>query len=303
MNAAQIESLKKKILVIYSAGCGNGKSEIAANLAFSIARRGIRTWVLDANTFAPAQDIIFGVASPSLTFSQFLIDPSMHEMPVYPLNKPFSNPRPVPLFLTPSERDDQKIRFALQEKFNSGTDIYSRIPEAVFKAMVHHKIDLLIIDTHPSFERINEVWMGMTEFLLIISRINPIDVENLKSLLKDPSVSDIDQKLVVFTNVHVDKSRKASPDMDNTAMIEQLQELYRHFEHDNCVLDCTDSPTLPAGKTSIYEKAFLYSEKLALFQQAARRKGMFIEKEPSDSFSVNIEQLGEMLVEIVGSEK
>jgi MinD-like ATPase involved in chromosome partitioning or flagellar assembly len=298
MNAAQIESLKKKILVIYSAGCGNGKSEIAANLAFSIARRGIRTWVLDANTFVPAQDFILGVNSPGPNFSHFLIDPSMHEMPVYPLNKIFSNPHPVPLFLTPSERDNQETRFALQEKFNSGTDIYSKIPEAVFKAMIHHKIDLLIIDTHPSFERINEVWMGMTEFLLIISRINPVDLENLKSLLKDPSVSDIDQKLVVFTNVHVDKSRKASPDMDNTAMIEQLQELYRQFEEDNCVLDCTDPLTTPAGKTDIYEKAFLYSEKLALFQQAARREGMFIEQESGDGFSVNVERLGERVVEM-----
>jgi hypothetical protein len=286
MNAAQVESLKKKILVIYSAGCGNGKSEIAANLAFSIARRGIRTWVLDANTFAPAQDFIFGVNSPGPNLSHFLIDPSMHEMPVYPLNKIFSNPHPVPLFLTPSERDNQKTRFALQETFNNGTDIYSKIPEAVFKAMIHHKIDLLIIDTHPSFERINEVWMGMTE-----------------SLLKDPSVSDIDQKLVVFTNVHVDKSRKVSPDMDNTAMLEQLQELYRQFEHDNCVLDCTDPPTLPAGKTDIYEKAFLYSEKLAIFQQAARREGMFIEKEPRDGFSVNIERLGERVVEMIGRER
>ena len=300
MNAAQVESLKKKILVIYSAGCGNGKSEIAANLAFSIARRGLRTWVLDANTFAPAQDFILGVNSPGPNFSHFLIDPSMHDMPVYPLNKLFSNPHPVPLFLTPSERDDQKTRFALQETFNSGTDIYSGIPEAVFKAMVHHKIDLLIIDTHPSFERINEVWMGMTEFLLIISRINPVDLENLKSLLKDPSVSDIDQKLVVFTNVHVDKSRKVSPDMDNTAMIEQLQELYHQFEHDNCILDCTDSPTLPAGKTDIYEKAFLYSEKLALFQQASQRKRMFIENEPRDGFSVNIERLGEKVIQIIG---
>lgn len=303
MNAAQVESLKNKILVIYSAGCGNGKSEIAANLAYSIARRGIRTWVLDANTFAPAQDFIFGFSSPEPNFSHFLIDPSMHEMPVYPQNKIFSNPHPVPLFLTPSERDNQKTRFALQEKFNSGTDIYSRIPEAVFKAMVHHEIDLLIIDTHPSFERINEVWMGMTDFLLIISRINPVDLENLKSLLKDPSVSDIDKKLVVFTNVHVDKSRKVSPDMDNTAMIEQLQELCRQFEQDNCVIDCSDPPTIPAGKTDIYEKAFLYSERLALFQQAARREGMFIEKELGDGFSVNVERLGERVVKMVGRKR
>lgn len=300
MKAAQIESLKKKILVVYSAGCGNGKSEIAANLALSIARRGVRTWVLDANTFAPAQDFIFGFTSSSPNFSHFLIDSSMHDMPVYPLNRIFSNPRPLPLLLTPAERDDQETRFALQETLNSGDDIYSRIPEKVFKAMIQHKIDLLIVDTHPSFERINEVWLGMTNFLLIISRINPVDLENLKSLLKDPSVTDIGQKLVVFTNVLVDNSRKASPDMDNTAMIEQLQELYRQFERDNCVLDCTDLPTLPAGKTDIYEKAFLYSEKLALFQQAARREGLFIEKEPRDGFSVNIERLGKRVVELVG---
>ncbi len=203
MNAALVESLKKKILVIYSAGCGNGKSEIAANLAFSIARKGIRTWVLDANTFAPAQDFIFGVVSPGPNFSHFLIDPSMHDMPVYSLNKVFSNPHPVPLFLTPAERDNKETRFALQEAVNSGADIYSKIPQAVFNAMEHNKIDLLIIDTHPSFERINEVWMGMTDFLLIISRINPVDLENLKSLLKDPSVTDINRKLVVFTNVQI----------------------------------------------------------------------------------------------------
>jgi cellulose biosynthesis protein BcsQ len=221
-------------------------------------------------------------------------------MPVYPLNRIFSNPHPVPLLLTPAERDDQETRFVLQETFNSGTDIYSKIPEAVFRAIIQHNIDLLIIDTHPSFERINEVWMGMTEFLLIISRINPVDLENLKSLMKDPSVLDINQKLVVFTNVHVDKSRKAHKDMENTAMIEQLQELYHQFEHDNCVLGCSDPPNLSQGKTDIYEKAFLYSKKLALFQQASRREGMFIEKEPGDGFSVNIERLGEKVVAMVG---
>ena len=300
MKAGQIESLKKKILVIYSAGCGNGKSEIAANLAFSIARRGIRTWVLDANTFAPAQDFIFGFTSSSPNFSHFLIDSSIHEMPVYSLDKIFSKSHPTPLLLTPAERDDQETRFALQETFNCDIDVYSKIPEAVFKAMIRHKIDLLIIDTHPSFERINEVWMGMTDFLLIISRINPVDLENLKSLLKDPSVLDIAQKLVVFTNVQLDKSRKALKDMDNAAIVGQLTELQHQFERDRCVLDCSNPSTIPAGKTDIYDQAFLYSKKLALFQQASLRNGMFIEKEPKDYFSVNIERLGKKVVEMVG---
>jgi MinD-like ATPase involved in chromosome partitioning or flagellar assembly len=303
MKAADIESLKKKILVVYSAGCGNGKSEIAANLAYSIARRGTRTWVLDADTFSPAQDVIFGCNPPGPTFSHFLIDPSMNEIPVNHMDRVFSNPKPVPLFLTPSERHDQQTRFALQERMNDGSDIYSKIPEAVFKAMHHHKIELLIIDTHPSFERINEVWMGLTGFLLIISRINPIDLENLQSLLKDPSFFDISKKLVVFTNVKLDTSRKASKDIDNTAVIEQLQKIHYQMEHDSCIPDCTNPLAVPAGKTDIFDQAFLYSEKLAIFQQAPLRKGMFIEKEPEDSFSKNIEQLRMRVIEMIDDKK
>ncbi|MDD1703552.1 MAG: P-loop NTPase [Methanoregula sp.] len=300
MTGDDIESLKKKILVVYSAGCGNGKSEIAANLAFSIAKKGIRTWVLDANTFAPSQDFILGFTSPGPTFSDFLLDPGLNELPVYPLDRLYANPRPLPLFLTPSERDNQKIRFALQEAQNSGTDLYSRIPEAVFTAMVRHRVDLLIIDTHPSFEQINEVWMGMTRFLLLISRINPVDFENLKSLLQDPSVLDIEQKLIVFTNVQIDRSRNVLRDMENDTIVEQLNALHRQFELEPCALSCAAPQVHRAGRTDIHNEAFLYSEKLALFQQASRRQGMFIDREPEDSFSVNIGLLGKRVVKMLG---
>ncbi|MCX6701388.1 MAG: hypothetical protein NTV68_15955, partial [Methanomicrobiales archaeon] len=63
---------------------------------------------------------------------------------------------------------------------------------------------------------------------------------------------------------------------------------------------CTDPPALQGFKTDIHEKAFLYSERLALFQQASQRNGMFIDKEPGDSFSVNVERLGERVAGIVG---
>ena len=300
MKAADIESLKRKILVIYSAGCGNGKSEIAANLAFSIARQGIRTWVLDANTFAPMDDYIFGYTPDGPTFSHFLIKPSIHEIPIYPMDRIYSNPQPVPLLLTHAERKDKQVRFDLQEILNSDMDIYSKIPEAVYKVMIKQNVDLLIIDTHPSFERINEVWMGMTDFLLIISRINPVDLKNLRALLQDPSIRDISQKMVVFTNVKIDTSRKASKDMANTTMTKVLQKLHRQFDQDCWVFDYTNPENIPAGRTDFYERPFLYSEKLALFQQSSKRKGMFIDKEPKDSFSVNIKRLGKRIVDMAG---
>ncbi len=97
-----------------------------------------------------------------------------------------------------------------------------------------------------------------------------------------------------------DKSRKALKDMNNTAIVRQLTELQNQFEQDRCVLECTNHSTIPPGKTDIYDQAFLYSKKLALFQQASLRKGMFIEKEPRDNFSVNLELLMERVIEIVG---
>jgi hypothetical protein len=50
----------------------------------------------------------------------------------------------------------------------------------------------------------------------------------------------------------------------------------------------------------IYEQPFLYSEKLALFQQVSKREGMFIQKEPKDSFSENIDRLGKRVMEMAG---
>ncbi|WP_321508200.1 hypothetical protein [uncultured Methanoregula sp.] len=299
MNAALIESLRKKTLVIYSAGCGNGKSEIAASLALSTARKGLRTWILDANTFTPAQDFIFGFPHRNPTFSDFLVDPSIAEMPVYPLRMARQNPHPASLFLTPSERNDPAIRFTLQETLNSESDIYSRIPEAVYAAMVRHKIDLLLIDTHPGFEKINEVWMGMTGFLLVTSRINPVDLESLTSLLQDPSVQDIRQKLVVFTNVQIDRSRKVSPDMENDAIIGQVKTLQKKLEQEPKGKNGTAPLAFRTGNTIIHEDAFLYSEKLALFQQAAMRQEMFIDKEPEDCFSENIRTLADKVMDII----
>lgn len=300
MNAAAVESLRKKILVVYSAGSGVGKSEIAANLAYCLARKGMRTWVLDADTFAPKQDIIFGCGTAGPTFSDFLLGYTEN----FPLRPPATLPpalQPLPLFLTMSERDNARKRFALQEAVNAGTDIYSRIPEAVFTAMAQQGIDLLIIDTHPGSERLNEVWMGMTNLLLLISRISPVDLENIRAILADPSVLDIAQKLIVFTNVQVDRSQNISESMARALIAKKLRALKEQSDQDPCTLGCANAPDMPSGTTAIHGHAFLYSEKLALFQQADKRPGLFIEKEPDDDFSVNIRRLGKGVMERLGA--
>ena len=48
----------EKVLVVYSPAGGNGKSEIAANIAYYLAKTGYRIWLIDANTHAPTLDLI-----------------------------------------------------------------------------------------------------------------------------------------------------------------------------------------------------------------------------------------------------
>jgi len=296
MKVPDINEYRKRIIVVYSPGGGNGKSEIAANLAFCLAAKGKRTWLLDSNLFAPTQDVIFGLSDPGPTFAEYVAtDHSDDDIPCYDLASKlplwYSD---LPLFLTPSRRDDAIVRFQLQERVNGRRDVFNRIPEVIFQTMQHNTIDTLIIDTYPGFDQINEVWLGLTEFLLIVSSMNDIDKENLKVLLQDGNVSDIRRSLVVFNNVQLDNTRKVFKIMDNHTFADNLNTIRNeissmggYFEDDGGEV----------GVVDIFESPFLYSEQLALYSQDMIRNGLFIQNEPKNSFSQSVWDLADYIMD------
>jgi MinD-like ATPase involved in chromosome partitioning or flagellar assembly len=295
MTSPGIEDLQKKIIVIYSPGGGNGKSEIAANLAYCLARSGLKAWVLDANVFAPSQDLIFGLAPVKKSFSDFLIDPSSREIPVYDVSKTAGRDISGKIFLTPSTRADPTVRFQVQEKLNSGEDFSGILPEAIFGGMKTMGADVLILDTNPSFERINEVWLGLTSYLLIISRINEVDLKNVRMLLRQENVEDISRKLIVFNNIRLDEKRHVYQAMENTEVLNKLFSLKRDAEtlinHGDCREDSGDL----TGCVEMYDEPILFSEKLARFRQTLKRDGLFVQKDPEDPFSQSIARLAEYI--------
>jgi septum site-determining protein MinD len=290
------DQYQKKIIVVYSPGGGNGKSEIAANLSFLLATKGLRTWVLDSNTFAPSQDLIFGFPVTDKTFSEFLTDNHISDIPTYDLGKARKRFQGTQITLTPSRRTDPDIRYRVHEAQNYGGTIAEKIPQAVFRKMELDRIDLLIVDTHPGFEQINEVWLAMTGFLLIVSRLNDIDLENLKALLNDNEVADIGHKMVVFNNVQLDENRQASEAMDNTGMVDRMFDLRRRDEFRAYFSDCEDISCMHEGMTEIYHNPFLYSEKMARFGNGKPRDGLFVQKEPGDIFSRELHHLADHIL-------
>jgi|WetSurMetagenome_2_1015567.scaffolds.fasta_scaffold78820_3 MinD-like ATPase involved in chromosome partitioning or flagellar assembly len=295
MSPPVIEDLQKKIIVIYSPGGGNGKSEIAANLAYCLAQSGLKVWVLDANVFAPSQDLIFGLAPVKKSFSDFLVDPSSLEIPVYDVSKTAGRDVSGKISLTPSNRSDPSLRFHVQEKLNSQEDFSGILPEAIFSGMKTTGADILILDTNPSFERINEVWLGLTSYLLIISRINDIDLKNVRMLLQQENVGDIARKLIVFNNIRLDEKRNVFQAMENTEVLDKLFTLKRDAEsiinHGDCREDAGDL----TGCVEMYDEPILFSEKLARFRQNLKRDGLFVQKEPEDPFSLSVARLAESI--------
>ncbi|HUU74915.1 MAG TPA: P-loop NTPase [Methanoregulaceae archaeon] len=286
----------KKIIIVYSPGGGNGKSEIAANLAYSLAKEGHRTWMIDANTYAPTLDMIFGVPINGNTFSEFLMDTNSRDIPWYDLSLLSGKYRDIPLYLTPSNRAVQEVRFRMQEVQNSGDDLAGRIPESVFHKLDDESIDYLIVDTHPGFELINDIWLGMTEFLLLVSRINDLDLANLKAILQEGNVTDIAYKLIVFNNVIVNEQKQAVRDMEAHEVIDRLEDIHEQEMFENCISEYERLSGNDCGVVDVYDEPFLYSEKLASWGQFFNRHGLFVEAEKDDPFSRGIEELSRYIV-------
>jgi len=298
MNPHDVQALKKRIIVTYSPGGGNGKSEIAANLAYCMARRGRRVWILDANTFAPAQDIIFELNTYGQTFSDYLVDDTLDELPVYDVSGLLGVNRAGALFVTPSTRDDCDVRYDLQERTNENQLLIHDLPAALFDGMAARSIDLLIVDTYPSFEAINEVWLGLTEFLLLVSRIHTVDLENLRALLQDETVNEIDHKLIVFNNVHLDGEGRPAPDIDEKK-IEWLLRTKQRLDLKAYLASCTVATDAGCrSHVGIFRHPILYSENLALFRQMAPRNGLFVQRDTTDQFSRTVDRLADYILKM-----
>lgn len=296
MKAADAKRPDKKMIVVYSPGGGNGKSEIAANLAYTLARDGHRTWVIDANTFAPTQDLIFRVPINGKTFSEFLINSGADDIPWYELSQ-FALPyRGIPLYLTPSNRAIQEVRVRLQGAQGDGDTLAERLPGAISRKMQEEKIEYLIVDTHPGFEQINDVWLAMTEFLLLVSRINDIDLSNLKAIMKQGDVTDIAYKLIVFNNIILDEHRNAKRDLEYSEVIHRMKEIRSEDVFRTCIEKCEKLSGKDCGIVDVYDDPILYSEKLASWGQFANRSGLFVVAEKEDPFSKRIGELSRYIV-------
>ncbi len=290
---ADFSTAWNKIVTVYSPGSGTGKSEIAASLGYILGKKGKKVWIIDANMFAPTLDIVFNIPiDDRKTLSEFILNERLSAIPLCDISHVLKSRSGGRLFFTPSMRNDVERRSRLEEVLIDSETVCEKIPKAIFNGM-GNGIDYLIIDTHPGFERINQVWLGITKYLLIVSRITDADIGNLKVLLKDKDLLDIPRKLVIFNNVCLTEERDPRMTMKNRKMMNRFLSLLQNPP------EFLGTPGGDGTDIEIFPRAIPYSKSLACHDGST---GLYIRSHTKSTFAFIMRALAEKIAHDLNEE-
>lgn len=270
------------MILVFSVGSGTGRSEIAASLAYMLATRGERVWLVDGNLFAPSLDLLLGHMDCTTNLSQYLAG-TEPVVPTYDLSAAGPDGTRGHLFLTPASREEEARR-EVEDVLHDGDLLSERLPTGILRQAAEKGIDVIVVDSVPSFEPINRVWLAMTDLLLIVSGPNSVDSELLHTVFSEDSVRGVDRKLVLFNNLELDARRRPRWAMGTIPYRQRVTDfINRHQDRQIFGLDVEFFPDpLP------------FSEELATYDHC---DGLFVQHEPESSFARQMEHIAEVVQE------
>lgn len=293
----------ERVLVVYSPAGGTGKSEIAANIAYHLAKSGYRIWLIDANTQFPTLDLILCAPVVEGGLIDVLMNPGTTSFLFNRLSPPsIGRPFTGELLFTPAGRSNVTEQTLLSEMAWDSVQI-ERVQDALLSRIDDLGVDLCIIDTHLGFDLINRIWLGITSHLLLISRLNDLDLRNLRVFLEDQVLKDICQTMLIFNNVQVSARSPDSPrylgierDLENEVVTERVEAIVNgEIVLKSIWTDC-DAPAPGDCALEVFHHAFAYSPALARYTQDRARLSVFSEEYPADSFSITVRECADHLM-------
>lgn len=281
------------VILTFSIGGGTGRSEIGASIAYGLAQRGRRVWLIDGNLFAPVLDLIFGCECCVPTLSDYLAG-SVPGIPTNDLSKTILDAGGR-LFLTPSSRD-KAVRKQLEPVLEDADVLAERLPAGILTRAQDEQVDVIVIDSVPSFEPINKVWLALTDLLLIISRANALDIELLRTVLNEETVDDVTRKMIVFNNLELDACRCPRTAMETAKYQQRVADLIQR--HQKGTLFHSTGANKESGAIEIYPDPVPYSEALAAHD---RCQGLFMRHEPASPFAIHMDHLVDVILSRIES--
>ncbi|MCB0165017.1 MAG: MinD/ParA family protein [Anaerolineae bacterium] len=161
-----------KVVLFHSFYHGVGRSNIAANMAYLLAKKGNVVGLVDAITEEPVQHSLFGLADETIhyTFNDYLWGDCSIEQASYPLNLPSISP-PGQILLVPGNKPGRPSRQII------GVDDAELLHTGYQTLIDQFQLDTLLVDTYAGLGEKALVPVTVADALVIILRLNQGDYQ------------------------------------------------------------------------------------------------------------------------------
>ncbi|MEZ6016899.1 MAG: MinD/ParA family protein [Planctomycetota bacterium] len=187
-----------RILSIHSYRGGTGKSNVTANLAWLLARRGKRVAVLDTDLQSPGVHMVLGLDRERLTFTltDFLFGNCEIEEAAYDLTRDLEVEGEGALFLLPSRMTVEAISRVIAQGYDAG-----RLGDHFDDLIAALGLDVLLLDTHPGLNRETMLSTSVSDLLLILLRPDVQDFHGTAVILKVAQALNVGRTLMLANKV------------------------------------------------------------------------------------------------------
>jgi len=208
-----------KIVSIHSFRGGTGKSNVTANVAAQVARRGSRVGVIDTDIQSPGIHVLFGMDEDHIdkALNDYLWGRCQIEETAYDVGARVGDGEVVlmsgGIYLIPSSIRAGEIARVLREGYDVGT------LNDGFRALIDRlELDYLFIDTHPGLNEETLLSVAISDMLIIILRTDQQDFQGTAVTV------DVARKLEVPNLYLVINKALSSYDFDS--LRDRIQETY-----------------------------------------------------------------------------
>ena len=203
------------IVSVHSFRGGTGKSNTTANVATSVAARGLRVGVIDADIQSPGIHVLFGLAGDDVHAS--LNDFLWHDRPIRDVAVDVSAQAGLDnggrLFLIPSSMQPGEITRVLREGYDA-----QRLTSGLRDLVGQLDLDVLFIDTHPGLNEETLLSLVISDALLIIMRPDKQDFEGTGITARVAKELEVPRISIVVN--------KTPPDLDIESVRQRVASTY-----------------------------------------------------------------------------